>query len=239
MHGFVKFILWFFLVVLLLGFGLFFFRAQVASLILSQMLHNRISIHKILFQEKRIEFQNVVLSNPKGFSSEPAMQISSISLTMPYKDPQRQIFCIDSLIVSQSHVLLEFQGVDNNFSTIASKMKGSEDSGRRRGNRGKRDSYVLIKELTLNEMNVKLLNNNGSMRMYAIPRTTFRDLKTTKKDIVRQISRLILHRVMNRVKDFLRVPFNFMEDPFIDDFEFFGPPWPFSMREKISMKEKE
>lgn len=179
--------------------------AFFVSHILSSKVGMPVRIEKAYIGTQEITMDGLTISNPRGFSEQPALGIQSIDIVAPLSNYFDAIVKIQKVDIDEVVLRLEFPGASNAKSNWNQLMAESKKSSPPPSDK---DNYAIIGTLTIRHITVEIYHGGRKTSTQTLKDLSFTNLKTTKEDISRQITQLVLRQLFNNLKGLIDFPLN-------------------------------
>jgi len=185
------------------------------SWILSSKLEVPVRIHDMKFRPPEIRLKGIKIGNPKGYREHEAISIASIDITAPYTNYLDKEVEIDSIILDDVTLTIEFFGdnhVNYNWNVLLTNM--NKDDSAKAGKSKKSGRSAFIKTLKINKLKIVTVVPGHARKVQEIPDLTFHNLSTKEGNLSAQITQTILFHLLFNTKNFLKFPLQTTEETF-------------------------
>lgn len=176
--------------------------AFFVSHILSSKLGMKVTIEKASIGMQKISMDGFGISNPPGFPDNPALMIQDIDITAPLGNYFNDIVRIEQVDLDTIVLRLYFPGTSNNNSNWNQLMSSNGNSS----SSSETESYAIIELLNIRNITVEIYHGGKLSSSQKINNLSFKNLKTTKEGISKQITQLILQQIFNNIKNLIDFP---------------------------------
>ena len=177
--------------------------SSIVGSILTSTFGVKTTVNATAITTNKIRFWQLKISNPKVAKTPYALTIGKIGIKAPIttylsNDIEIKKITLDNLLLTIE--ILPGKGNLSNWDDIISHMSSPSPSA------SKSQKDTTIKELTITNIKIKIIDASGVEKINTIKSLTFKDLSTKNGDITSKIAKVIIMRMLFDVKNITNFP---------------------------------
>lgn len=181
----------------------YIFIATILGYILTDTFGTKTTVGNAALTPNNLKLWHLKIANPPKTKKPYALIIGRIKITAPIATYAHNDIVIEQ--ISLDNLTLDFEylpgnGKVTNWDEIVSNTNTNSSKPQ------KNTQSTTIKELSLNNITVHVINLNGEVKTTKIKNLTFRNLSTKNGDITVQIAKTLLFKMIFNVNNIVKFP---------------------------------